>query len=76
MSGVDWDALMRAGLGALRLAPEAFWSMTPKELARALEGAGLAGSPGRAPARDALDAMMARYPDVGTGSQGRSDAGR
>jgi uncharacterized phage protein (TIGR02216 family) len=55
---------MAAGLGALRLAPSAFWAMTPRELAAAL-GAGLA-SPS-APGRGDLAALMRRFPD-GPGS--------
>lgn len=51
---------MAAGFAVLRLAPAAFWAMTPRELAAAL-GAG-AGSV-RAPDRSRLVALMARYPD-------------
>lgn len=73
MSGTDWGALMRAGLGGLGLPPGVFWAMTPVELARALEGAGLVPAPGRrSPGRAALEAMMARYPDAGGGG---TDAG-
>ncbi|MEL6773338.1 MAG: rcc01693 family protein [Pseudomonadota bacterium] len=59
----DWDGLMRLGLGQLRLSPEVFWAMTPVELDRALEGAGLAPIGGSAPGRGMLDALMARFPD-------------
>jgi uncharacterized phage protein (TIGR02216 family) len=31
---------MAFGLGALRLSPDAFWAMTPRELAAAIDGAG------------------------------------
>ncbi|MBN9046182.1 MAG: phage tail assembly chaperone [Rhizobiales bacterium] len=61
---------MRAGFGLLRLNPQAFWSMTPRELAAALGPA----LPARdAPSREALDALMRNFPDqafpakVGTG---------
>jgi uncharacterized phage protein (TIGR02216 family) len=47
---------MRLGLGELRLAPEAFWSMTLKELAAALPGPD-------AMARDDLSRLMKRFPD-------------
>jgi len=52
---------MAAGLGALRLAPDAFWRMTPRELAAALDG--LAGdlTPPLAPVE--LQNLMLRYPD-------------
>ncbi len=29
---LDWPGLLRAGLGRLGLAPEAFWRLTPLEL--------------------------------------------
>jgi uncharacterized phage protein (TIGR02216 family) len=58
-----WDAAMTAGLGMLRLAPDAFWSMTPRELDAALRGAlGLvAAMPPMT--RSDLAALMALYPD-------------
>jgi uncharacterized phage protein (TIGR02216 family) len=55
---------MRAGLGSLRLSPDVFWAMTPRELEAALIGA--FGMP-----RDAsmssgeLSMLMAMYPDAG-----------
>lgn len=67
---VDWAALMRLGLGVLRLPPEAFWAMTPVEFQRALEGAGVI-APGGGSAwmgRDALERLMARFPDADKGS--------
>jgi uncharacterized phage protein (TIGR02216 family) len=56
----DWSALMRAGLQGLGLTPEAFWRLTPAELALML---------GDAPApvpmgRERLEALAARFPDV------------
>ena len=32
MKRFDWPALMRLGLGQLRLAPDQFWALTPAEL--------------------------------------------
>lgn len=61
---LDWDRLMRLGLGALRLAPDAFWAMTPVEFLRALEGAGLLPAPGAAMGRPGLERLMAAYPDA------------
>lgn len=52
---------MEAGLGRLRLSPEAFWTMTPRELAAAL-GRG-AGAGDAAPSRAALEALMRANPD-------------
>lgn len=54
-----WNQLMALGLGALRLSPAEFWSMTPRELRAALGP--LPGAD--APARSDLDALMARFPD-------------
>jgi len=59
MSSLDWPALMKAGMGGLRLSPDVFWRLTPAELALML---GLADVPtplGRA----RLDALAAQYPD-------------
>lgn len=63
--GLAWDELMRLGLGTLGLAPDVFWAMTPVELQRALEGAGIIAPGGRSGwmQRGALEALMARFPD-------------
>jgi uncharacterized phage protein (TIGR02216 family) len=54
---------MAAGLGILRLPPQAFWAMTPRELVAAIRGAaGLSPSADALP-RDALRALMQRFPD-------------
>ncbi|WP_146345077.1 rcc01693 family protein [Falsiphaeobacter marinintestinus] len=59
MSGIDWPALMRAGLEGLRLTPDQFWRLTPAEL-RLMLGQGA----GQAPLnRSGLDALMAAWPD-------------
>ncbi len=54
---------MTAGLGTLRLSPAHFWSMTPRELAAALDSL----EPWRVstppPTRRDLAALMIRYPD-------------
>ena len=57
--GLDWPALMRAGLQGLRLKPDEFWALTPGELQMML------GTPGGdAPLlSDGLAALMAAYPD-------------
>ena len=53
---------MRFGLGVLRLAPRAFWAMTPRELHAAAEG--LFGTrDGAPPNRENLDALMRAFPD-------------
>ena len=70
---VDWPALMRLGLGVLRLPPDAFWSMTPGELRRALEGAGVVPAGGLAMGRGRLAELMTIFPD---GSPDGGAAGR
>jgi uncharacterized phage protein (TIGR02216 family) len=47
----------------LRLAPAAFWSMTPRELALGLRGAAGLGGSATALARTDLAALMRRFPD-------------
>lgn len=56
-----WRELMAFGLGQLRLSPRDFWTMTPREIAAAMEGvAGIRATP---PDRGTLDTLMTRYPD-------------
>jgi uncharacterized phage protein (TIGR02216 family) len=56
-----WKEAIGFGLGVLKLSPEQFWRMTPRELAYAVE----AVSGRRAPLdRAAFDELMKRYPDV------------
>jgi len=52
---------LRAGLGWLRLPPDAFWRMTPRELASALS----ALAPAHPPPLDraTLEALVRRFPD-------------
>ena len=63
MSGkpFPWDEVMAFGLGRLKLAPQAFWAMTPREFAAALRPYATGG--GTAPDRAALTRMMALFPD-------------
>jgi uncharacterized phage protein (TIGR02216 family) len=56
-----WREVMAIGLGRLRLSSAAFWAMTPRELAAAIEG--LTGVRGVRPDRAMLDALMRRFPD-------------
>ncbi|MFD2237048.1 rcc01693 family protein [Aureimonas populi] len=56
-----WDEAMALGLGRLRLAPRDFWTMTPRELARAM--APFTGPVAAPPTREALHALMRRFPD-------------
>lgn len=52
---------MRFGFGVLRLSSEAFWRMTPRELAAAWTA--IAGERITPPARAGLDELMERFPD-------------
>ncbi|WP_420131990.1 rcc01693 family protein [Rhodopseudomonas sp.] len=61
MTPFPWREAMQFGLGTLRLSPDAFWRMTPRELAAALIGA--RGGVGAPLDRGGLDALMRRYPD-------------
>ncbi|SCW79734.1 rcc01693 family protein [Ancylobacter rudongensis] len=60
-SPFPWQAAMALGFGRLRLSSQAFWALTPRELAAALRPfTGEARAPlGRA----GLAALMARFPD-------------
>ena len=57
--GIDWPALMRAGIRGLGLRPWEFWALTPAELELML------GKPaGGAPLKRArLETLLADYPD-------------
>lgn len=61
-----WADAMRFGFGILKLSPQAFWSMTPRELAHAIHA--LHGHMPEPIARQALSDLMTRFPDT------RSDA--
>jgi uncharacterized phage protein (TIGR02216 family) len=52
---------MAFGFGVLRHSPQIFWSMTPRELASAVEGA--FGRRRQAMTRGALDALVRAFPD-------------
>ena len=61
MKPFPWKEAIGFGLGVLRLPPEQFWRMTPRELAYAIEAVtGRTAPLGRA----ALGELMKRYPDV------------
>lgn len=59
---MDWTALMRLGFGVLRLSPEAFWSMTPRELAAAADPYG--DGPTAPMMRAEFEALRTRFPDA------------
>ncbi len=55
-----WRAAMHAGLGLLRLDPDEFWRLSPREFAAAT-GAFAPAAPRLA--RAGLEALMRRFPD-------------
>ena len=56
---INWSDLMRAGLGGLRLSPDVFWTMTPRELTAAI------GAVAAAPmTRSRLQALAQEFPDT------------
>lgn len=63
--GLDWPALLRAGVQGLRLEPSVFWALSPAELQLML------GDPSQsAPLlSEGLDALMAAWPDENEGDQ-------
>jgi uncharacterized phage protein (TIGR02216 family) len=56
-----WTQAMGFGLGTLRLPPDAFWRMTPRELAAAMEA--VLGRQAAPLDRAAFAALRARFPD-------------
>jgi len=54
--------VIATGLGLLRLAPRDFWTMTPVELGHVVRALG--GSPAAPPQRQALQTLMAMFPDT------------
>jgi len=56
-----WEQAIGFGLGVLRLSPDAFWRMTPRELAHAIEA--VAGGRPRPMDRNRFAHLMTRFPD-------------
>ena len=61
MQPFPWKQAIGFGLGVLRLSPEQFWRMTPRELAYAIEAVRGRNTPLD---RASLNELMKRYPDV------------
>ncbi len=63
MNPFPWDNAIGFGLGVLRLAPDQFWAMTPRELNAAFvafsKRRGVVLPPGRAD----LERLMDKFPD-------------
>ena len=61
MTPFPWHDAIGFGLGVLKLPPDAFWRMTPRELAHAIRGA--RGDMMPPIARGEFDALMRAFPD-------------
>ncbi|MEO6945234.1 MAG: rcc01693 family protein [Nitrobacter sp.] len=62
MKPFPWDEAMGFGFGVLRLAPDAFWRMTPREPAQAIHAV---RGPSVPPlVRTDFDDLLARFPDA------------
>lgn len=61
MTPFPWQQAMQFGFGMLRLSPQHFWAMTPRELAHAIRA--LRGDVTEPLPRDALQELMMRFPD-------------
>ena len=57
-----WKEAMGFGFGVLRLSPESFWRMTPRELAAAMEA--VLGTREAALDRASFAELSARFPDA------------
>jgi uncharacterized phage protein (TIGR02216 family) len=57
-----WPQVLAIGLGVLRLPPEQFWHMTPREFAAAVRG--LYGAPLAPIDRASFEALVRRFPDT------------
>ena len=62
MKPFPWDEAIGFGFGVLRLAPDAFWRMTPRELAQAIHA--VRGPSVPLLARTDFDDLLARFPDA------------
>lgn len=67
MTAFPWAEAMAFGLGRLRLSPDAFWALTPREFAALAGKAGRGQPPGRAD----LEAMLRRFPDMTESQDGQ-----
>lgn len=56
-----WDEAMAAGFGLLRLSPDVFWRMTPREFGQAVRPFVRDGR--EAPSRASFEALQSLFPD-------------
>lgn len=64
MAAFDWTAMMRVGIGQLRIPVDEFWRMTPAELMLVINPDGTLARP---MGRSGFDAMQAQFPDENGG---------
>lgn len=57
-----WNEAISFGLGVLRLPPDSFWRMTPRELALAIEA--IRGGASASLDRESMAHLMRRFPDA------------
>lgn len=62
MKPFPWAEAIGFGFGVLRLAPDAFWRMTPRELAHAIRA--VRGPTVASLLRMEFDDLLARFPDA------------
>ena len=60
MQPFPWDEAIGFGLGVLKLSPDQFWRMTPRELALAAKALNPHGG---VPSRADVAQLMQRFPD-------------
>jgi len=65
MKPFPWEQAIGFGLGVLRLPPQQFWLMTPRELACAV--AAVRGSAHEPMDRGSFEALMQAFPDERSG---------
>lgn len=60
MTRIAWDELQAFGIGRMRMLPDDFWALTPREL---MILAGISEFEAGFLDRDGLDRLMRSYPD-------------
>lgn len=70
MTPFPWDQAIGFGLGVLRLSPDTFWRMTPRELAHAIRA--VRGGAVSSLQRHELEKLMQQFPDK-QADEGRDD---
>ncbi|MBK8458428.1 MAG: phage tail assembly chaperone [Phyllobacteriaceae bacterium] len=69
MTAFPWEAAMALGLGRLRIAPQSFWALTPREFAALAAGRRPAAA--APPGRTDVVALMRAFPDTAENIHGQ-----